>query len=223
MQSPTPVSCDAASPSTCVITLTSVAAGNLIVVNVGYVSETITVSTMADDQSNTYVLAYGPVDDSSADVNRAYEYYVKSAVGGTTVITATLSGNVGGAGHIHATEYSGADTSAPLDGAPISATFDASSAPSAGNITTSAAGVIHGFFRVASGKLFTAGTNYTVNSTSARSDTERRLAAAGTYAVDGSYSTTEDGIATGSAYKEAGAATGRLHGSDQLLLRGGGL
>lgn len=86
---------------------------HLIVVSVAWYDNTST-ATVADSQSNTYTAIGSPVTGPGGTA-RLQLFYSKNIAGGTTpTITATFSGTPG-AQHIMFTEYSGVDTSAPLD------------------------------------------------------------------------------------------------------------
>ncbi len=86
--------------------------GNFLIVT-GTAARPAKTITISDSAGNTYLPAIGPVTDTAQDVT-AYTWYVPSAIGGAN--TVTLTPNSGAcAMEIHISEWSGVDTSSPLD------------------------------------------------------------------------------------------------------------
>ena len=110
-----------------------ITAGNLIVVQVDW-SETATFSSISDNQGNTYVQVGNEQRSSSIGV-RSRLYYAANVRGGATTITTVVNGSpVYHELYIH--EYSGLDTSAPVDAFSVRVTNGQTF--SSGSITTTA-------------------------------------------------------------------------------------
>jgi hypothetical protein len=105
-------------------------AGNLLVIT-GTAARPSGTLTVADTAGDTFIQAIGPVNDPSQSVN-AYIWYVPAARGGPNTVTITPSSAL--ALEIHISEYSGADSSAPLD--KTSWAVGNSASPSSGSATT---------------------------------------------------------------------------------------
>jgi fibronectin type III domain protein len=90
----------------------SQSAGNLNVVIVGWNDTTNVVNSVSDSQGNTYQLAAGPTKQSTALSQSIY--YAKNIVGGSNTVTVRFSGSANYP-DIRILEYSGLDTSNPLD------------------------------------------------------------------------------------------------------------
>ncbi len=91
----------------------NVTAGNLIIVSVGMnIGTAGTVVSVTDTQSNTYTLIGGTFNSTNC---RTDMYYAKNITGGTNIVK--VVGSTTSANHMNffAHEYSGADTTAPLD------------------------------------------------------------------------------------------------------------
>jgi hypothetical protein len=107
---------------------------NLIVVGLSLITSSQSVSSISDSQGNTYTLV--DVGDTGGGA-RAELWYAKNITGGTTpTITATISGSVNVAAF--AREYSGIDSTSPLD--QHAAASNISTSISAGPITTTYGG-----------------------------------------------------------------------------------
>jgi len=157
--------------------------GNLLVVFVGMNSTSVTVSSIADTAGNTYTKVTSIKD---SEINDTIEcWYAKNITGNANnVVTATFSGSVGYR-TITVDQYSGCDTSAPLDQYNTGA--GENTAPTTGNITTTLANevLVAGVYLRAF-KTITAGTNYTIRTltdpTYAYAASEDRIVSAtGTY------------------------------------------
>ena len=120
-------SCTATS---CGVSLTSTNAGDLIVLGL-FVLNSTTVSSVIDTQGNQYTLIGSPQTWSPYNfVERLY--YAKNIKGGSDTATVTLSGTT--YMEVRLYEYSGLDTSSPLD---------ASATPHTGSsVTTGTSGVL---------------------------------------------------------------------------------
>jgi len=157
-------------------------AGNLLVVFVGTTSTTATVSSIADTAGNTYTYVTRIVGDLTGTIEC---WYAKNIAGNVSnVVTVTFSASVYNR-TITVDQYSGCDTSAPLD--QYNTGSGNSNTPTTGNITTTVAdevlvaGVYLGY-----PYTITAGTNYTLrtltNTAPSRGASEDRIVSAtGTY------------------------------------------
>ncbi|HMA06033.1 MAG TPA: DUF2341 domain-containing protein [Methanomicrobiales archaeon] len=93
------------------ITLSNVVAGDLIVVSINWTNNARTISSVKDGNNNNYALANGPTTWAGSEA--ASTYYYANAPSGANTITVTFSGNTYGT--IYAAEYSGVNTSGPID------------------------------------------------------------------------------------------------------------
>ncbi len=90
-------------------------AGDLNVVVVGWNDSTSTVSSISDSKGNSYVSAVGPTTNAgNATQTLYYAKNIASAAAGSNTVTVTFSGTVAYPS-VRILEYSGLDTSNPLD------------------------------------------------------------------------------------------------------------
>ena len=152
--------------------------GNLLVVFVGLRDTSVTVSSIADTAGNTYTYVTRIAGTSSA----IECWYAKNITGNANnVVTATFSASVYYR-TITVNQYSGCDTSAPLDQYNTGTGYD--TAPTTGNITTTVADeVLVAGVRLLASRIITAGTNYTkrVDTSSWGASEDRIVSATGTY------------------------------------------
>ena len=107
-------------------------AGNLNIVVVGWGDVTSLVSTVTDSRGNTYSPAGGTVTGSGL---RQAIYYAKNIAGGSNTVTVTL--NQGAVyPDIRILEYSGLDTSNPLDVTAVGAGTGTTAASASATTTT---------------------------------------------------------------------------------------
>lgn len=90
----------------------NVANGNLLLVFSHWDNQTLTAS-VTDNAGNTYVPVSGPINVGS--VARFQAWYAKDVVGGPIGVTVTYTGTTSSISLVDAIEYSGLDTTAPLD------------------------------------------------------------------------------------------------------------
>src|SRR5690349_8810264 len=120
--------------------------GDLNVVVVGWNDTTSTVSSVADNRGNTYVLAVGPTTASGA---RQSIYYAKNIAGGSTTVTVSFNPAAASV-DVRVLEYAGLDTTSPLD--VTAAAVGSSTTASSGSATTTAANeLIFGADTIATG------------------------------------------------------------------------
>ncbi len=151
-------SSDGASPSASAATLTSVAAGNTLVVTIAQTTSATRTYTVSSNLDGSLTAAV------SHNVGRgAHVFYLHNASAGNHTLTATVSSTVINF-EISAQEWSGLDTGA----SPITGTFDTGSnatghfSAAVGSIdTTTGAAIIVSAVLNATGSTTTAGTNYT--------------------------------------------------------------
>jgi hypothetical protein len=108
-------------------------AGNLNIVAVGWNDTTSTVNSVKDSRGNSYELAIGPTTGTGL---RQSIYYAKNIAGGSNTVTVTFN-RAAAFVDVRILEYSGLDTSSPLDATAGAA--DRGTSPSSGSATTTAA------------------------------------------------------------------------------------
>lgn len=129
-------------------------AGNLLIAGLIVEDNTATVTTFADSLGNTW-LALGTLFGSGGGYRHRI-YYVKNCLGGANTVTVTPSAAVIVNFQIY--EYSGADTTAPVDGTPAEASGSGGT-PDSGNITTTVSGDLM-FSIISSGASPTQGSGF---------------------------------------------------------------
>ncbi len=154
---------NACSAMSCAVSLTSTNAGDLIVLGL-FVLDSTSVNSVTDTQGNTYTLIGSPQTWSPYHfVERLY--YAKNIKGGANTTTVALSGSK--YMEVHLYDYSGLDTSSPLD---VSATpqTGTSVTGTSGTLTTSNANdLLFGFFHSDNKVTNTAGSGFTGRTLSA--------------------------------------------------------
>jgi len=158
------------------ITLSSTTQDNLVVVHVMTDSGTATVTSITDDQGNTYVV--GTKQNGVGDDHSGTQGYGVQVTGGVTLVTVNFSASV--AFNIGADEYSGgADNNAQVFDESLGA-FDTGTALSVTTLTPSQSGNLVVATRVTEAtKTYTAGTDYTLSlsGTTGRVSSQYRLSA----------------------------------------------
>src|SRR5579872_2209110 len=96
----------------CTASLTGTNHGDLIVLGV-FVLNSTSVTSVMDTQGNTFTLLFGPTTWGGSHNYVERLYYAKNIAGGADNITVTLSASK--YLELHAFDYSGLDTSSPLD------------------------------------------------------------------------------------------------------------
>ncbi len=114
-------------------------AGNLNVVVVGWNDTSSSVSSITDTKGNTYIRAVGPTAGSALTQSI---YYAKSIAGGTNTVTVVFN-QTAAYPDVRVLEYSGADTTNPLD-VTAAATGTGTTANSGSATTTSASELVFG-------------------------------------------------------------------------------
>lgn len=135
-------------------------AGNLLVVGVSFqTAGGATSVTLSDTAGNTYT----PIGSLLVrSTNRLQLWYCPNCLGNASnIVTATTVGGNAGFLVVSVRQFSGADTSAPLDG---TATATGSSASiNSGSVAVTASSAVIVAFMEADGSNFVAGTGYTLN------------------------------------------------------------
>lgn len=197
-------------------TLTSVGSGNLLAACVVGGTATIT-HTIADNNGGSWNGAanVSPFTQSSPAL-RGYIWYAANHASGTTIITWTPSASA--TGLVGCVEYSGCDTSAPLedsDGA-YNASTTSHATPT---LTRASAGAIYAVTQSSSNATWTAGTDFTDLGTggSARAFHESAEVAAGNRTASATSAASEDAIIIAAAFKNASSGqTGRITAVDAV-------
>jgi RHS repeat-associated protein len=157
-------------------------AGNLIIAEVDFPS-TSTFTSISDSKGNTYV-QIGAEQTTGFSI-KSRLYYAKNIASGTNTVTTVVSGSP--AYHeLYIHEYSGLDTTSPLDGFSVNAA--SSTSFTSGNVTTNFANDLLYGAEIDSGGA-SAGTGWTTRSTlDGNVVADKNGAAAGNYAYAGTSS-----------------------------------
>jgi hypothetical protein len=176
--------------------------GDLLVVTIRH-DPTVSVSSVADSQGNTFAAVSGSATGSSASGNLD-TYYAKNIVGGADTVTVKLNASADIA-DIFVSEYSGADTSSPLDAA--TGAGGSGTVGNSGPVTTASANdLIYGLCADGGGTP-SAGTGFTLRAlTDKLLDEDALAAAAGSYAVTVSLGGDYDWTCQMAAFRPAGSA-----------------
>ena len=156
-------------------------AGNLNVVVVGWGDTTSSISSITDTQGNTYTPAVGPT--STTGLQQSI-YYAKNTIGGSNKVTVTFN-QAAAYPDVRVLEYSGADTTNPLD-VTAAGTGTGTTAANSGSATTASSNEL----------IFGAGTTGTAFSAAGSGFTSRMINIYGNIAEDklvtssGSYNAT---------------------------------
>src|SRR6516162_7055538 len=143
--------------TSCGVSLTSTNAGDLIVLGV-FVRNSTSVSSVLDTQGNQYTLIGSPQTWSPYGfVQRLY--YAKNIKGGADTATVTLSGIT--YLEVYLYEYSGLDTSSPLDVSATPHTGNSLTGTSGHLTTTNANDLLFAFFQSDNNVTNTAGSGFT--------------------------------------------------------------
>lgn len=201
---------NSASDNKIAVTLTGVTTGNLIVVGVSWDhGQNGTLGSVTDDQLNAYsVLDQGEnVNDQALGTA-----YAKNVTGGSVTITANFVGGNASFRRIVAGEYSGLDTSSPLDGHDIALSSSGSATPSSPAIVTTADGdTIIGLVEdTQESATVTAGSGFTMRTTSGAYGglnlEDKVQGTAGSVAADWGFSPSQNYDAAVIAFKAAAVA-----------------
>ena len=152
----------AATPQTASMTVTvtypkAQTASNLNIVVVGWDDATSSVNSVTDTAKNTYNLAVGPITGTGG---RESVYYAKNIAPGSNTVTVAFTG-AAVYPDIRVLEYSGLDTTNPLDSAATAQAAGSTTSANSGSATTTSANeLIFGAGKTA-GRFTAAGTGFT--------------------------------------------------------------
>ncbi len=154
---------NACSGTSCAVSLTGTNAGDLIVLGL-FVLDSTSVNSVTDTQGNTYTLIGSPQTWSPYHfVERLY--YAKNIKGGANTTTVTLSGSK--YMEVHLYDYSGLDTSSPLDASATPQTGTSVTGTSGTLTTSNANDLLFGFFHSDNNVTNAAGSGFTGRTLSA--------------------------------------------------------
>lgn len=195
------------SATTIAAAATSHTAGNLLVVGIAWSGSAITVSSIANTAGDTFVQVSGALNTSNAN-ERTDLWYVSSAIGNASdTVTVTFSAGAT-LRRVIVAQYSGTDTSTPLDVAATGYTAAGTSVTTANLVTTVANEVIVAFEASGSATTPTAGASFTLrNGANTRYQLEDRIVAStSTYtaSMTGTVNTTM--VMSAATFKQAGGA-----------------
>jgi RHS repeat-associated protein len=197
---------NACTATSCAVNLSGTGAGNLIVLGL-FVGDSTTVSSVTDTQGNTYTLISSSTWSPSGYVEKLY--YAKNIAGGADTITVTLSGSK--YMELHAYDYSGLDTSSPLDTYSTNTGLSVTTGTSGNLTTTNANDLLFGFFHSDNGVTNTAGTGYTPRTFSGDGyplGEDKYVTSTGTYSATMSFSLAADYVGFLVAFKGASGGGG---------------
>jgi len=201
------VQSNSASPST---TVSSIAvpftnaqtAGDFIAVGVSWGSG-VSISSITDTKGNAYTLAVGPTTFSGAASAIYYAKNIAAAAAGANTVTVTFSAATG-TPDLRVAEYSGVNTTSPLDVTAVSTGTSATS-DSGSATTTNANDLLIGINAVLSGTQ-SAGTGYTSRQISLYDGNileDRIVSATGAYSATATLSSSAAWIMQMAAFKAA--------------------
>ncbi|HEY4210838.1 MAG TPA: LysM peptidoglycan-binding domain-containing protein [Steroidobacteraceae bacterium] len=183
---------DPQSPTNTVsVTFTSAqTAGHLNVIAIGWNNATSTISSVTDTAGNTYTLAIGPTTASGN--GRQSIYYAKNinaAAANSNTVTVTFSGSVPYP-DLRATEYSGINTTSPLD--VTKGASGSSTSTSSGSVTTTNANDLIIAANYVANSTSAAGSGYTQRMITADSSIfeDRKVTSTGSYSASATQSPT---------------------------------
>lgn len=174
--------------------------GNLIVLALGWDSQSAVVNSITDTQGNTYVSAVGPVNGQGGVLGnwRDQIFYAENVAGGANTVTIHFSSAVTSELYIH--EYSGVDQSSPLD---VTASSVGNSAtPNSGFKTTNFANELVFGYCQTSGSACTHGTNFATRRTDNDNLSEDMIATStGSYSASANKADAGDWIMSMATFK----------------------
>ena len=197
---------NACTATSCAVSLTSTNGGNLILLDL-FVLDSTSVISVTDTQLNTYTLIGSPQTWSPYHfVERLY--YAKNIRGGADTTTVTLSGSR--YMEVRLYEYSGLDTSSPLDVSATQRTGTSAIGTSGTLTTTNANDLLFGFFHSDDDVTNTAGAGFTgrIPSSGGLLGEDENVGSTGSYSATMSFSGSADYVAFLVAFKAASGGGG---------------
>ena len=201
----------ACTATSCGVSLTSTNAGDLIVLGL-FVLNSTTVSSVIDTQGNQYTLIGSPQTWSPYNfVERLY--YAKNIKGGSDTATVTLSGTT--YMEVRLYEYSGLDTSSPLDASATPHTGTSVTTGTSGVLTTTNGNdLLFGFFHSDNSVTNTAGSGFTGRTFSVGDDLlgeDQDVTSTGSYSATMGFSGSADYVGFLVAFRAAAGGGGSLN------------
>ena len=199
---------NACAATSCAVNLTGTNAGDLIVLDL-FVLDSTSVSSVTDTQGNTYTLIGSPQTWSPYHfVERLY--YAKNIKGGGNTTTVTLSGSK--YMEVHLYDYSGLDTSSPLDASATPQTGTSVTGTSGTLTTSNANDLLFGFFHSDNNVTNTAGSGFTGRTLSAEGGyplaEDKYVTSANSYSATMGFSGSADYVGFLVAFKAASSGGG---------------
>ena len=199
---------NACAATSCAVNLTGTNAGDLIVLDM-FVLDSTSVSSVTDTQGNTYTLIGSPQTWSPYHfVERLY--YAKNIKGGANTTTVTLSGSK--YMEVHLYDYSGLDTSSPLDASATPQTGTSVTGTSGILTTSNANDLLFGFFHSDNNVTNTAGSGFTGRTLSAEGGyplaEDKYVTSTNSYSATMSFSGSADYVGFLVAFKAAASGGG---------------
>jgi len=182
-------------------------AGDLNVVVVGWNDITAVVSSVVDTKGNTYALAVGPTRFTPSTLSQSIYYAKNIASAGAAANTVTVTFNVAAAFvDLRVAEYSGMDTSAPLD--VVKAASGSSATSDTGTVTTTNANDLLVGANIVNHVTTNPATGYTKRIITSDGDIleDRVVSSVGAYGATAALNTTNNWVMQLAAFKIAGGA-----------------
>jgi glucose/arabinose dehydrogenase len=186
----------------------SVTTGDLIIVAITQFEGSV--SSVRDHQSNTYTQVTA-AQHANTSYNYAQLYYAKNVTGGTTTVTVTFSIS---ADNVGIYEYSGLDTTSPLD--QVVSNVGVANTPNGGTLNTTKDNELYfavGVDDNGNNSSPSAGSGYTLEDHQddtlhhERFYSEDRISAHGSYQTNFSIAAPSDWAVIGASFKPAGTPT----------------
>lgn len=186
------------------ITLDTVTvAGNLLIVNFAVGDISAVVSSVADDKSNTFAKAIGPISSVY------YQYYAVQVTGGVSQVTITLDRSTGITATVE--EFSGGmNTNATVFDKATSNTGSGISSSVSFTPTNNGELIVAAVHFAGATSAWVAGTNYVMGQTFTSQSTEYRLSSNGTETAPMTWTTSQGWVELAGAYIAAPLGGGFL-------------
>jgi len=200
----------ACTATSCAVSVTGTNTGDVIILGL-FVFDSTSVSSVTDTQGNTYAPITSSPWTGGCGTRVERLYYAKNIVGGADTITVTLSGSV--YMELRAYDYSGLDTSSPLDVSATPQTGSSTSATSGSLSTTNASDLLFGYFHYWSAVTATPGAGFTARTLPGDGGPvaeDESVASTGPYSSTMSFSGSTAYVAFFVAFKAAASGGGSL-------------
>jgi IPT/TIG domain len=197
---------NACNATSCAVSLTNTNAGDVIVLGL-FVLDSTAVSSVTDTQGNSYTPIGSQTWSSHGFVEKLY--YAKNIKGGANTTTVTLAGSK--YMEVHLYDYSGLDTSSPLDASAPVQTGTSTSAISGTLTTTNANDLLVAFFHSDNGVNNIAGSGFTPRTFALDGyplAEDKNVTVAGSYSAAMNFTGNADYVAFFVAFKAASGTGG---------------